>query len=529
MKRRAILWEAVSDPSQAKEGKESIPEQDRLLREAAAREDWEIIDVLVVPGFSRVYYNFPEFAQAAFDENNHDAGLRMMEHWRRRDFDVFACRDGSRFGREQSIFGEVVSRTIDMGGLVYTLENGYVDRQGKRFFIALGGLKAASEVDELNRRREEGMRGRAKRGLPTSPKVPLSHVLIRDPNTGAGLRLEVNERLRALWDDLAAVVLARIPWHEVELRLAAAPYFHTRSDGTPYNVEYFYALLMNPLFWGHSAQHHQYRGQRKTRTRTKRLLPWIWDNAVDPPDGITVYRNTHPAVYTGEQSAHVRAELWRRYSIIKGRRRPYSYRFAGLLVCDECGRPLGLHIKKNNRWRGFRCISRFSKRNPYPCSQRRMISDDKVLEYIDSLLRLYVDSQGSALFEVSGDAYADRRAALQSRVEAARAEMGTLIREQASAPEAAQPYYRAEIARLAAQLQANESELNTLRQQADEIDQRQRDQRAELERIRALTPAAFWEQEEGAINQQLHRAFGNRRLVVRAGEIVGIIPVDMRR
>jgi hypothetical protein len=109
-----VLWCAVSSAEQAADEKASLGEQERELRELAAREDWQIVDVLIVPGFSRRYYNFPEFAEAAAREGI-EAGKRLLEHFDRRDFDVFACRDGSRFGREQSIFGEVVARVIDSG------------------------------------------------------------------------------------------------------------------------------------------------------------------------------------------------------------------------------------------------------------------------------------------------------------------------------------------------------------------------------------------------------------------------------
>jgi hypothetical protein len=116
---RAVLWCAVSDEKQAREEKIGLAEQERLLREKAEGEGWLIVDILIVPGFSRRFYNYPEFMAAALKDGI-EAPKRLMEHWNAGDFDVLACRYGSRFAREQSIFGEVVARTIDMGDFYAT-------------------------------------------------------------------------------------------------------------------------------------------------------------------------------------------------------------------------------------------------------------------------------------------------------------------------------------------------------------------------------------------------------------------------
>ena len=64
--------------------------------------------------FSRRFYNYPEFVEAAALDGFHDPA-RMVDHWKKRDFDVLIARDLSRLGREQGILGEFIPRTIDVG------------------------------------------------------------------------------------------------------------------------------------------------------------------------------------------------------------------------------------------------------------------------------------------------------------------------------------------------------------------------------------------------------------------------------
>jgi DNA invertase Pin-like site-specific DNA recombinase len=108
---------------------------------------------LIVPGFSRRYYNLPEFAAALYKEKDNDAGHRLLRHIRERSFDVFVCRDADRFGREQSLVSEVIARIIDSGARIYTLNEGWIDAQHYRMVSALTGVRAASYVDDLSEQR----------------------------------------------------------------------------------------------------------------------------------------------------------------------------------------------------------------------------------------------------------------------------------------------------------------------------------------------------------------------------------------
>lgn len=523
---RAILLEAVSSGAQAEDDKESLPEQEKRLRSVAEREDWDIVDTILVPGFSRVHYTYLEFAEAALAEGI-AAPMRMFDHWRKKDFDVFACMDGSRFGREQSIFAEVVIRTIDMNAQVFTVRDGYIHKQNYRMYISMGGYSAAGEIDELMRRKAFGMRGRAQKGLPTAPKlVPfLKYVL---DAKGEQLGVEVNEDLRRLWDDLAEVVLAGTPWRNVEQALYER-YGHVRANGKPYRVNAMYEMLMNPAWWGHDAINHQL----KDGVRMRRSLPWVWDESQSVPDGVQVFRHTHPAVYTGELAARVQAELWRRHTVIKGHANPNAYRFTGLLVCDQCGRTLTASKKPNNRWIGWRCMTRYDiHKSGRTCDQTRTVNDDQVQAYLHANLSNYFDGKASALFSASQAApvpRVDQLVLVRGELDGLRAERRVMIREQARADEKAQDGYREEIAATSEQITILEQREEFLRYSAAASERARADMETELANIEAAGLAAFWSLPPAEVNQRLHRALGSVRIVVQDGDIKGGIPLIRKR
>ena len=166
---RAILLTAVSSPQQATSDKESLEMQERDLRALAAREGWDVIDVLRIPGHSRRYFNYHEFAEdmraAGFD-----AADKMFAHWRARDFDVLAVWMGDRLSREQSMFAEIIARTIDARATIYDLKSGgWIKEDNYRMYAAMSGYAAASAIDALvtrgRRAQQQGARPRA--GRPT--------------------------------------------------------------------------------------------------------------------------------------------------------------------------------------------------------------------------------------------------------------------------------------------------------------------------------------------------------------------------
>lgn len=516
---RAILGCAVSSPEQAQDEKQSLETQERLLREVAAREGWDVVDVLIIPGFSRRYYNFPEFMEASLREG-HDAPSRLWQHWMRRDFDVLAWRYGNRFAREQSIFGEIVARTIDQGALMYTLQDGWIDKSNYRMFIAMGGYAAATEVDKLVAGRIEGMKRRAERGLRTGPSVVVSHLPVFDEK-GKETGVRVDESKRQLWDDVATLLLEGVSWSTFEAELYNR-FGHTRQDGRPYPTRAFYVLLHLPVFWGHTAWNYRPSGQ----TKITRQSFWPLEEGHEVPDGVTVYYNTHDPVYTGEQAEAVKAELKRRRDFMKGHASPrHTKPFTGLLVCEECGFLLSYYGYSKRNYEAYRCISHYFNPLHYPerakCSQRGQLSLKVIQEWIEDWLRPALQTRrAETLFRVQSTQA--RIEQLQSEVQDADKHLRNLVNRWADAEGRAAAVLGEEVRRAEAHLEHLEQLLAAERAREHERAKVESQQQRALEQIAEMGLAAFWKQDRRIIHQQLVNLFGEWRMVVADKEILGV-------
>lgn len=207
---RCLIWCAVSSRAQNKPDKISLPQQEAKSRALAEENGWRIVDVLSVPGHSRRYIDFHELAEDAAQKDI-DAFYRLDQHWNARDFDVLIVLDGNRFARTQALHAYITEKTIEMDARIFSLIDGWVDKQNYRMWIAMNGYKSAGEIDRFVRERDAAMDARAAKGLPVSSRVIFSHKVIRDPNSGKAIRLEVDESKRRLWDDLAILILEGLP------------------------------------------------------------------------------------------------------------------------------------------------------------------------------------------------------------------------------------------------------------------------------------------------------------------------------
>lgn len=515
---RSILWIAVSSAPQAAAEKESLPEQERQLRAVAEREGWHIVDVIIVPGHSRDYYTYAEFCEGVTRKLRTDAPRRMWDHWSRKDFDVFACMDGSRFGREQSIIAEIVGRTYDAGARIYSVKDGFVERNNRRWYAMLAGMQAAGELDELKRRRHIGMNNRAARGLPTSSKVLYPYTLVRN---GKEERLVVDESQRRLWDDVYDLIVnkgAALTWLEDELNARG----HRTKTGTPFKPGRIKQIMTSPTFWGHSVRFYARGG---TPLTSLRRWSWVYDIEASPPDGVVIHRNTHPSVYTGVQLERIIAELRRRETLYKGSSRAYrSSRYAGLFVCGECGRTMTFMKARNNRYNYYdyyRCDAwaRGLDRSQM-CTQRKYVPMPALDAYMRELLERIARDGLPAITPEADSVFDERqRQRVIADIESAETVLGNLIIAQARMPSATSVYYDEQISTVAGQLENLRGELRRLNDLAQSDTALRTQAVAEL---RQAPLEAFWHQDDTTINRLLHRIFGRNRLVVLGGEVVGV-------
>lgn len=507
--KRAIIWCAVSSEEQAKGDKTSLPAQERDARQFAADNGLDIVDVLIVGGFSRRFYNYPEFVQAAAEDDFYDPE-RMLEHWRRRDFDVLIARDGSRLGREQGIFGEFVARTIHGGARMYLQSGGWIGEDNYREYITMAGYSAAKEVDRLRKGQKETKDKSASRGLTTGNKPPYSHKWVRN-DAGKLVRLELDERKRRLWDDLATVFLEGISYAHIE-RVLYERYGHIdERTGKPFVQQFFYHLLHNLYFWGHAGRSYNTSMSRNGQ----KVGAWIYDPACPPPEGVKVYYNVNQPVYTGDQAERVKAELRRRALAVQGTARPYrTHKFTGLLLCAYCG-----HYLVFARPGSYCCRSISAVRASRRCERMRFISEKKVRAWLHARLTEMVEHDLPDLL-----ARGEERPDVQGRIRKLTQEIAeatetgrALVMEQAGAHPAIKPIIAEQLNTVGERIEILQRALAEAEREA-----RARDTRNVVAAFHELPENLddLWTWEDTAINQFLHRLMGQRRLVMKDGAIV---------
>ncbi|MBX3065854.1 MAG: recombinase family protein [Anaerolineae bacterium] len=502
---RAVIWAAVSSKAQADEDKDSLPTQEADARAVCERNGWQIVAVLKVPGHSRWYTSLEKCA-ADMREQGIDAFDRLMELWQCKGFDVLICRDGNRFGRTQSLHARVVEETMMIGARIYSLyEGGFVS---SRNWTAFNGYKAAAEIDELRNRYKMGILRRLQRGLP-SGKPPFSHRIMRDPKTAKDIRLVVDETKRPLFTAIAELIMDGVGWKTMGIELERRYGIINPNKGYRYPFYFGHDEVINPYWWGHSAQHF-----------VDKSGAWVFDPHIEPPEGVTVWYNTHepvwqdwitPAIHTED----VKAELRRRFELLRGKRRNprHSILFSGLLRCDQCGVSLNAH----GRAKVFRCPTKwqFSPARGM-CSQTKSINQRDIRAFIAPILQVIIEH--GAFADEAVDPVVDD-AQLDQDIEKQETMMRNLIRSRAEDAELAY-LYDAELEKVRRQLK----ELRRTKKDsttAAEREQLTRDRARFAEKYRAGLNE-FWAQSPAQINRELLYIFGRTRLCVRDGIIVGM-------
>lgn len=525
---RAAIWCAVSTHAQHEPEKVSLPEQEEQSRLHAQKNGWQVVDLMKVPGHSRRYIDFHELAADAAKESI-DAFYRLKAHWEAKGFDVLIIRDGDRFARTQAFHAYITEQVIKCGATIYSLQDGLIDERNYRMWIAMSGFKAAGEIDRLVKARDSAMTSLAKRGLPITSRIPISHRAVRDEKTGKVIRFEVNESRRRMWDDLAILILEGVAWERIERELYHR-YGHVNDQGEMFYPLYMHRVVMRPLFWGHMARFHCSK-ESKNGFKTGR---WVYDESEPVPEGTLVFRNTHNAVWTGELADRVRQELDRRSQHIRGRARPQTtHILSGLVICGECGAFMSVFADRGSKYRGVFCPASKGKATlRHSCSNRGVTNQRIIIARLNAYLAQMLCDNTTDIFT---DQVTDMPN-LESRVTRLNADIAALedrvriaVRKQTTAREEVQHIFDEEIEKLSDQLKAMRQSRSQLQGETLATQNKTAVRQASLEDLASLTLERFWQQESRAINQTLHRLMGNRRLVVLGGDIQGTVEVKRRQ
>lgn len=478
----------------------SLGEQEQAIRERCQQENWQLTELVKLPGVSR---SDPDIIEMfAGREPKYAPYRRLRELINSQAANILISYDDGRVGRSKSMFVYIAENAVANQMRVLVLTSGWIDSENEDYAIALGSIKATADMKRRVKMRDKAIAARAVKGLNVG-RYPFSHRAVRD-DRGKTVRLEVNEALRPLFNDLADLLLARVGWDRiVEILL---PRYHHRG------IYRLYDLLYNPYFWGHSGRRYSLKRDYTAAGVATRGNMWAFDPEELPPPGVIIHYNTHDAVYTGERAALIKAELRRRHETARGR--SYQNRaFSGLIVCGACGRRIVAHHLTGQVFY-WRCRGK--------CANRAFIKNDHVQAYLDLLLREMVKAGGPALLERYQNPVED----FETRLKKVRAEMGraenqlrNLIDKQTTAPSAAQVYYTEKIAEVSATLNALQNTLNTERENqalaAEPLELRQQ----AWSHIARIGVDVFWTLAAPEQNQLLLGLFGKLRLVGQDGQI----------
>lgn len=516
---KAVIWLAVSSQAQTGNDKISMEQQEKLARNWCAENGYSVSAILKVDGYSRresdlisAMDEFRNQGVTAYDE------LRQL--WSNHDFDVLVAYTHSRFGRSSTLHSFIIENVVQSGAYIYLIEGGRIDNSNYRAFTAIGGMMATTEVDRLVRARDAAMSARAARGLPTSSSIIPSHKIIRD-DLGHALRVELDDSKHRLWHDAATLLLEGVGWKHIESELYKR-YGHIDNEGKPYRQLRMYDWFHNPMFWGHSARHH--RGSKKSDNGTKTDM-WVFDSNVPPPQGVEIYYDLLEPVFKGDFSEKVKAELRRRRMAIRGSNRPHrSEPFSGLFICAECS--YYLIYKGNKGIPTYSCVTRWETRRSATCKQRRELPAWKIQRWLDLHLEdmIAMGEPGMFLKDTRSeiDFYNRRISELEKELETTDRQMRNLIRKQAMMDdENLSSVYDEEIAKLHHQLDILNKHIAQTKTERPNSNI-EKSQRLAFDELKELSLDVFWELSGVQMNQLLHQLLGNYRLVVEAGEIIGI-------
>lgn len=518
--KRAVVWVAVSSEDQARDDKLSLGMQERLCREWADNNGYDVIRVLKVDGYSRGYTDVLE-AYLEYQKLGVTAYHEIRDMWQRQAFDALVVYTESRLGRSTALMVHVISNVIKSGAKVVVVEKGTVleDAGQASLFTAFGGVMTESEVRRLRAGKRAWREKRIKQGLPIGGSVHSAYKVIRDKR-GKVIDMQVKPEMVAQWRQVAQLIIEGVPYTSLEIEMAKRHGVVSPKSGKPYYVNKFYNQITSPTFWGHSELADG--SNPDTATRSAR---WRYDAryADEKPDnGVMIEYNTHEPVLTGDIAQRLLAEIYRRGNLRGRGRHNSATMFVGLFVCGHCGHSMIAQRAKER----IHCVSRYQRitrrgESQRDCTVVNMIRYDEIIEWFTPRLKRAFETQDfNALVGDTSEIEAHYNA-LQARLSALEDEIGVLIEEQAHAPVSTRQVYRDKI-------RAKSDEAEELRSEIASVSATVNNsggyaQQQAIEEIAQMGIDTLWSQSEDEINRLLHAALGGYKLVVYDRKIAGVV------
>ena len=332
-----------------KQRDESTEDQERVCREYARREGWEITRVFADKGLSGSDATRPGY-QA------------MLANARGRQFDILLCEDVSRLWRDEVEQPRCVEELQFLGTHVVGINDGIdTRREGFEYLLAIKGVQNAGFRKEIGKRTHRGQEGQALKGYNCGGRaygykhVPIFHPTERDRLTGARIVTAVRREpdpvqakiIKEIFTRYVAGTAPRTIADDLNSRGIPSPGANwkrteRRKDGK-WLGSAIAAMLDNPLYsglyiWNRSKWIGIPRGTKKPNGEAYRAKKMRkerpeseWITHEDESLRI-IDKKTWDAVQARRKERAAMAD--NQHPDIRPRQK---YLFSGLLVCGECG------------------------------------------------------------------------------------------------------------------------------------------------------------------------------------------------
>lgn len=324
------IWCAVSTIEQAKDEKDSLPEQERKCRAVGQGKGWtEAVQPFVVPGESRTRWVNLRDAEAEIP-----ALHAMLEAAKRHEFDLVVLYD---YNRLRDLLDPVAKTLASYGVQIYSVNQPVEPLPPQEFNMyasdsesmmrGMAQIISRWQIADLRRKYWYGLTARVMNGLP-STRVPYGY-----RKNGNGVP-HIDPEQSAVIIEIKNMFLAGISMRSIERHLNATyPTARGADKWAPITIR---QILLNPFYAGRV-----YFGLSKRindpRNNTRKIVK---------NDNPTIAEGKHDALWTWEDYQAILLEFERRKDLPTMNK----YTFTGLLRCSICDRPLH-HWKHDNRWR----------------------------------------------------------------------------------------------------------------------------------------------------------------------------------
>lgn len=508
--KRVLIWCAVSSKVQASDDKISLSLQEKLGREFAASIGGVVVDVLKVPGHSRGDDDIIAMLEEHASKNcfaYHD--LRKL--WYSKGFDVLWAHTDDRLARSTTGITWVLTNTIKNGMSVYLDQpRSWITQEDAKFKTLMSAMSAGESVKAFVTKSQATKDDRTSQGIHSTGRLPFG--LTR--REGDCITIP-DERYRAIFDDVAALVLARTDWDWLSDKMFEVYGHINPKTGRKFGSKFWYTWFHNPWVWGH--------GARNFRERERVIADYVYDDAAPVPGNVKLWRNVSVPVYTGDLAAQLKAELKRRRNFVGGKAQAgKTHQFTGLVLCGQCGYTLTTH---SDRTRGdpiyLVCRTGINEATRHlPRCQYKYVRIDHVQAYINARLEHMLETGVPTLIDSPQEDVQTRLDTLATEHATLDAEIDRLANRLAFVDDSVVGAVNAQINQRAARRKAIDTERAQLQGKLAAQDTRARD--TSFAFLQGIGLPAFWKLPEAEINQHLHAIFGNVRLLTGIREIAAL-------